>query len=60
MTTYRFQWGRKAVTGKDDPRHTISNLDADAYLDYWIGTLRPGTPWRFVSSDGRVVREGVR
>ena len=60
MTTYIFRWGRKAVAGKVDPMHTISNLDADAYLDYWISSLRPGTPWQFVSSDGHVMQEGVR
>ena len=60
MATYTFRWGRKAVEGKRDPMHTISNLDADAYLDYWISTLRAGTPWQFVKSDGRVVQEGVR
>lgn len=58
--THKFIWGQKACSGKPDPMHTISNLDADPFLDYWIRTMRPGCPWQLVDSAGQVVREGTR
>jgi len=58
-STYTFVWGRKACSGKSDPMHTIRNLDAGPYLDYWISTMRAGTPWQLMDNAGRIVREGI-
>ena len=62
MTTYSFQWGRKACSGKPDPAHTISNVTAElagiiertGLTETWRKGIRPGTPWRLVAADGTV------
>jgi len=58
--TFTFRWGKKACSGKHDPMHTISGLDADPYLDYWINTLRSGCPWQLMDGEGKIVRAGVK
>src|SRR5256885_12899872 len=47
-STYTFKWGKKAVSGRRDPMHTISGLNEDAFLDGWIRDMRSGTPWQLI------------
>lgn len=52
---YQYKW-----TAKDDPRHTISNLESVKSVDGFVRQNRAGTPWRVLEQDtGRVVLEGV-